>query len=124
MGLKYGTVDVTAVYYNGSEVEELYYGSTKVFEKVAQQTATPSIPSFAYLNGWRINITNNDAGSADMWAEANDSTPDILRVTGLGSGQTYQVVDTSQPSFATFTYYCTAQASGKTLSNVVSRTIT
>ena len=124
MALKFGTTDITAVYYNGSEVDEVWYNGTQVFVKQVVQTSTPSIPSFSYLfNAWYINIRNNDSSSADMWAEANDSTPDIFRAN-VGAGQTYQVIDSSQPSFATFTYYCTAKASGKTLSNVVSRTIT
>ena len=118
-----GTLASSPPNYNGTSLTAVYYNATLVFQQ-AVQTATPSIPSFAYFNAWYINIRNNDSSSADMWAEANDSTPDILRVSGLGAGQTYQVIDSSQPSFATFTYYCTAQAGGKTLSNVVSRTIT
>ena len=123
MPIKFNTPsDLTAVNYNGTNVTAVYYNATLVFQQNIQ-TATPSIPSFSYFNAWYINITNNDSASADMWAEANDSTPDIFR-GNVGAGQTLQVIDSSQPSFATFTYYVTAQASGKTLSNVASRTIT
>lgn len=117
------SADITACYFNATEATEVRFNGTSVFTKQVAQTATPSIPSFAYLNGWRINITNNDSSSADIYAEANDSTPDVYR--GLFSGNsTVQITDTSQPSFATFTYYVTAQASGKTISTVYSRTIT
>lgn len=112
----------SSLVYNGANITAAYYNGTQVLAPVVQ-TATPSIPSFAYFNAWYINIRNNDGSAADMWAEANDSTPDIFRAN-VGAGQTYQVYDNSQPSFATFTYYVTAQASGKTLSNVASRTIT
>lgn len=122
MPISYNGTTLSAFNYNGTNVTAVYYNATLVFQQVTQ-TATPSIPSFAYFNAWYINITNNDSASADMWAEANDSTPDIFRAN-VGAGQTYQVIDSSQPSFATFTYYVTAQASGKTLSNVASRTIT
>lgn len=106
-----------------TNVTAVYYNATQVFAPVVQ-TATPSIPSFAYIfNAWYINIKNNDTSAADMWAEANDSTPDIFRAN-VNAGSTYEVQDTSQPSFATFTYYVRAQASGKTVSNVASRTIT
>jgi hypothetical protein len=112
----------SSLVYNGTTITTAYYNATQVLAPVVQ-TATPTIPSFSYFNAWYINIKNNDAAAADMWAEANDSTPDVFRAN-VGAGQTYQVIDSSQPSFATFTYYVTAQAAGKTLSNVYSRTIT
>lgn len=117
-----GTLASSPPEYNGVPLTAVYYNATLVFQQVVQ-TATPSIPSFSYFNAWYINIKNNDSAAADMWAEANDTTPDIFR-GNVGAGQTLQVIDSSQPSFATFTYYVTAQASGKTLSNVASRTIT
>ena len=123
MAIQFNTGTVNSVSFNGTPVTTaVYFNASLVWQQVTQ-TATPSIPSFSYFNAWYINIRNNDSASADMWAEANDSTPDIFRAN-VGAGQTYQVIDSSQPSFATFTYYVTAQAGGKTLSNVASRTIT
>lgn len=112
----------SSLVYNGTTITTAYYNGVQVLSPPVQ-TSTPYIPSFAYFNAWYINITNNDSSSADIYAEANDSTPDIFR-GNFGSGQTQQVIDNSQPSFATFTYYVTAQAAGKLISNVYSRTIT
>lgn len=118
------SADITACYFNASEATEVRFNGTSVFTKQVQQTATPTIPSFSYIfNAWYINIKNNDTSSADVYAEANDSTPDVYRGLFAG-GDTVQITDNSQPSFATFTYYVTAQASGKTISTVYSRTIT
>ena len=87
------------------------------------QTATPSIVSFGYIfNSWQINIRNNDSANATIRSEDNDSTPDIYR--DVVSPNNTITVTSTQPSFATFTHYATALASGKTLSNVTSRTIT
>ena len=89
----------------------------------ANQTDAPSISAGIYMfNQWVIQVTNNDSSTATIYAEENDSTPDINRGS-VASGSYVQVTST-QPSFATFTMYATAQASGETLSNVVSRTIT
>lgn len=124
MAIQFNTGTVNSVSFNGTPVTTaVYFNASLVWQQVTQ-TATPTIPSFSYLfNAWYINIKNNDAASADVYAEANDSTPDVYRGLFAG-GDTVQITDNSQPSFATFTYYVTAQASGKTISNVYSRTIT
>lgn len=117
------SADITAVFINASEATEVRFNTTTVFVKQAAQTATPTIPSFGYIfNSWQINIRNNDSASADIRSEDNDSTPDIFR-GNVAAGNTITVTST-QPSFATFTHYATAKASGKDLSNVASRTIT
>lgn len=122
MSIIYNGNTLSTVIFNGTTVNTVYFNGTLVYSAAVQTTA-PTIPSFGYIfNSWQINITNQDSASATIRSEDNDSTPDIDRGF-IGSGSTV-TVSSSQPSFATFTHYATAQASGKTLSNVTSRTIT
>lgn len=122
MSLRYNTNLISTVIFNGTTVNTVYFNGTLVYSASVQTTA-PTIPSFGYIfNSWQINIRNNDSSTATIRSEDNDSTPDIDRGS-VASGNTI-TVSSSQPSFATFTHYATAQASGKTLSNVTSRTIT
>ena len=123
MAFVFNGTTVTTVYFNGTNVSTVYFNGTNVFSSAPVQTATPSISAGAYLGSlWYIQVTNNDGSTATIYAEENDSTPDINRGS-VASGSSVQVTS-SQPSFATFTMYATAQASGETLSNVASRTIT
>lgn len=87
-----------------------------------QQTATPSIAGGWFYTAWLIGVTNNDGSTATIWAEPYDSTPDVNR-GNVNSGATVQF-QVNEPSFASFTVYATAQASGETLSNVASRFFT
>jgi uncharacterized repeat protein (TIGR02543 family) len=87
-----------------------------------QQTATPSISGGWFYTAWLIGVTNNDGSAATIYAEHNDSTPDINRgVVNSGATVQFQI---NEPSFASFTVYATAQASGEQLSNVASRFFT
>ena len=121
--LYWGTAQPSKVYFGSTEVDKVYWASTVVYAAGQVQTADPSISAGIYLvNQWQIQVTNNDNNSAVIMAEENDSTPDVNRGT-VASGSSVTVTS-SQPSFVTFTKYATAQASGETISNVVSRTIT
>ena len=119
----WGSAQPSKIYWGSTEVDKVYFGNYALYSASVAQTADPSISAGIYLfNQWEIVVTNNDNNSAVIYAEENDSTPDVNRGTvASGSGVT---VTSSQPSFATFTMYATAQASGETISNVVSRTIT
>ena len=124
------TVDVVKFNDNGTEytVDTILWvdgsnAAVEVYSSTPPQTDAPSISAGIYLfNQWEIQVTNNDATAATIRAEENDSTPDISRGT-VASGSAVSVFS-SQPSFATFTMYATAQVTGESLSNVVSRTIT
>lgn len=86
------------------------------------KTATPSISGGWFYTAWLIGVTNNDGSAATIYAEHNDSTPDINRgVVNSGATVQFQI---NEPSFASFTVYATAIASGETLSNVASRFFT
>lgn len=119
----WGSAQPSKIYWGSTEIDKVYFGNYALYSATVAQTADPSISAGIYLfSQWEIVVTNNDNNSAVIMAEENDSTPDVNRGTiASGSGVT---VTSSQPSFATFTMYATAQASGETLSNVVSRTIT
>jgi uncharacterized repeat protein (TIGR02543 family) len=89
-------------------------------------TSNPSFTGWSYFGSqWYISIRNNDSLAADI--KANDFTPpSTIRSGGsTASGATAQSFS-SNPSFATFTHYATATASNgtKTVSSVVSQTIT
>ena len=119
----WGSAQPTKIYWGSTEVDKVYFGNYALYSASVAQTADPSISAGIYLfSQWEIAVTNNDDNSATIRAEENDSTPDISRGT-VASGSSVTVTS-SQPSFATFTMYATAQASGEELSNVVSRTIT
>jgi hypothetical protein len=119
----WGSAQPSKIYWGSTEVDKVYFGNYALYSASVAQTADPSISAGIYLfNQWEIQVTNNDNNSAVIMAEENDSTPDINRGT-VASGSSVTVTS-SQPSFATFTMYATAQASGETISNVVSRTIT
>ena len=119
----WGSAQPTKIYWGSTEVDKVYFGNYALYSASVAQTADPSISAGIYLfNQWEIQVTNNDNNSAVIMAEENDSTPDVNRGT-VASGSSVTVTS-SQPSFATFTMYATAQASGETISNVVSRTIT
>ena len=123
MGLVYNGTTIGTVVYNGTTIDTVVYNGTTIYTSTPPQTDAPSISAGIYMfNQWVIQVTNNDSSSAVIKAEENDSTPD----TNWGSvaSGSYVQVTSSQPSFATFTLYATAQATGETLSNVVSRTIT
>ena len=123
MALVFNGTTITTIVFNGTTMTNVYYNGTEVHAPAAVQTATPSIGAGNYfVNQWIIPVTNNDASTAVIYAEENDSTPDINR-GNVNSGASVNVTS-SQPSFATFTMYATAQASGETLSAVASRTIT
>jgi uncharacterized repeat protein (TIGR02543 family) len=90
----------------------------------AVPTANPSFVSWNYFGSqWYINIRNNDTANADI--RANDYSPPTTFRGTAGAGSTTTSYST-QPSFATFTHYATATRSdgSKTVSSVVSRTIT
>ena len=119
----WGSAQPTKIYWGSTEIDKVYFGTYAIYSSSVAQTADPSISAGIYLfNQWEIQVTNNDNNSAVIMAEENDSTPDVNRGT-VASGSSVTVTS-SQPSFATFTMYATAQASGETISNVVSRTIT
>ena len=131
MGLTYNGTTITVVKFDDGSgevtLDEIRYndgsGEVVIYSSTPPQTDAPSISAGIYMfNQWVIQVTNNDSSSAVIKAEENDSTPD----TNWGSvaSGSYVQVTSSQPSFATFTLYATAQATGETLSNVVSRTIT
>ena len=123
MGLVYNGTTIGTVVYNGTTIDTVIYNGTTIYTSTPPQTDAPSISAGIYMfNQWVIQVTNNDSSTATIRAEENDSTPDISRGS-VASGSYVQVTST-QPSFATFTMYATAQATGETLSNVVSRTIT
>ena len=119
----WGSAQPSKIYWGSTEIDKVYFGNYALYSATVAQTADPSISAGIYLfSEWQIEVTNNDNNSATIRAEENDSTPDISRGT-VASGSSVTVTS-SQPSFATFTMYATAQASGEELSNVVSRTIT
>jgi hypothetical protein len=119
----WGSAQPSKIYWGSTEVDKVYFGNYAIYSSSVAQTADPSISAGIYLfNQWEIQVTNNDNNSAVIMAEENDSTPDVNRGT-VASGSSVSI-SSSQPSFATFTMYATAQASGETISNVVSRTIT
>ena len=89
-----------------------------------QQTATPTIlsaqqGSFPFLTqGFRVR--NNDGSTATIYAEANDSTPDVNRGS-VGSGlQTSFITLGCQSGNCNDTVYAKAQASGETMSATTS----
>jgi uncharacterized repeat protein (TIGR02543 family) len=89
-----------------------------------QQTATPTIlsaqqGSFPFLTqGFRVR--NNDGSTATIYAEANDSTPDVNRGS-VGSGlQTSFISLGCQSGNCNDTVYAKAQASGETMSATTS----
>ena len=123
MGLVYNGTTIQTVVYNGTTIDTVIYNGTTIYTSTPPQTDAPSISAGLYAFGqWSIQVTNNDASTATIRAEENDSTPDISR--GSVASGAYVTVTSSQPGFATFTMYATAQATGESLSNVVSRTIT
>lgn len=91
-----------------------------------QQTATPTIlsavqGSFPFLTqGFRVR--NNDGSTATIYAEANDSTPDVNRGS-VGSGLQTSFISLGCQANAgacQVTVYANAQASGETLSATTS----
>lgn len=123
MGLVYNGTTIGTVVYNGTTIDTVIYNGTTIYTSTPPQTDDPSISAGLFvINQWQIRVTNNDGSTAVIRAEADDSTPDVNRGS-VGSGA-YVDVFVSKPSFATFSFYATAQATGESLSNVVSRTIT
>src|SRR5210317_584509 len=98
MALIFNGTTITTVVFNGTTMSNVYFNGTLVVSPAAVQTATPSISAGAYLGSqWYIQITNNDGSTATIYAEENDSTPDINRGS-VASGSSVQVTS-SQPSF-------------------------
>lgn len=103
---------------NANQTLYAYWLSTAV------PTTNPSFVNWFYLYFyWLIGIRNNDSLSADI--RADDYTPPQTVRGTANPGQNVSSTS-SQPSFATFTHYATATAANgsKTVSSVVSQTIT
>jgi uncharacterized repeat protein (TIGR02543 family) len=89
-----------------------------------QQTATPTIlsaqqGSFPFLTqGFRVR--NNDGSTATIYAEANDSTPDVNRGSVASGSQTSFISLGCQSGNCNDTVYAKAQASGETMSATTS----
>jgi len=89
-----------------------------------QQTATPTIlsaqqGSFPFLTqGFRVR--NNDGSTATIYAEANDSTPDVNRGSVASGSQTGFISLGCQSGNCNDTVYAKAQASGETMSATTS----
>ena len=91
-----------------------------------QQTASPTIlsavmGSFPFLTqGFKVR--NNDGSTATIYAEANDSTPDVNRGSVASGGQTGFITLGCQANSGSCndTVYAKAQASGETMSTTVS----
>ena len=89
-----------------------------------QQTATPTIlsaqqGSFPFLTqGFRVR--NNDGSAAVIYAEANDSTPDVNRGSVASGSQTGFISLGCQSGNCNDTVYAKAQASGETMSATTS----
>lgn len=89
-----------------------------------QQTATPTIlsaqqGSFPFLTqGFRVR--NNDGSAAVIYAEANDSTPDVNRGSVASGSQTSFISLGCQSGNCNDTVYAKAQASGETMSATTS----
>ena len=89
-----------------------------------QQTATPTIlsaqqGSFPFLTqGFRVR--NNDGSAAVIYAEANDSTPDVNRGSVASGSQTSFISLGCQSGNCNDTVYAKAQAIGETMSATTS----
>jgi len=86
------------------------------------QTATPSIENASgFFNGVNFSydwsVRNNDALSATIFSELGDSTPDINQGVVASNGT---VFPSATAPLGLATVYATAQASGKTLSELAS----
>jgi hypothetical protein len=83
------------------------------------QTATPNIVAIykATPPSYTTRLVNNDASSAVMLGDEGVNPPTTSRGTAT-SGR--YVAGPSVPAYLGVTVYCTAEASGKTKSNVAS----
>ena len=112
MGLAFNGTTITTVVYNGTTIDTVIYNGTTIYTSTPPQTDDPSISAGLFvINQWQIRVTNNDGSTAVIRAEADDSTPDVNRGS-VASGD-YVDVYVSKPSFATFSFYATAQATGE-----------
>jgi len=66
-------------------------------------------------------VQNNDLGEVIIYAEINDSTPDISRGTVVAGGTTAEIVVTGLT--ANYIIYAQATATGRTSSAVVSLSV-
>ena len=76
-------------------------------------TATPTISDIsAGQQTVTFNLRNNDASTATIFYEINDTTPDLYSVS-VGAGQTVSRSISGLSSCTSYTLYATAQASGE-----------
>lgn len=91
------------------------------FTTTAPATATPTIYNVAktyvkpnYTVSWRV--TNNDASTATIYSDINDTTPNTSRGSAVSGGYVSVSIPGYSPLAFPLTIYAKALASGKTLS--------
>ena len=118
---------VSRVFVNGTEITgDVTVNGTVVFTGQQAQTDDPTI---VYVRENKSSITlkfqNNDASSATIYADIEPTNPPTTnRGVVASNDDTGNVTFSGLQSQTTYTFYCSAQASGESMSNVVSAQFT